>query len=62
MFDLLHRLNVERGQTYVIVTHEAAIARSCHRIVSMADGAIVREARGLGRSIPLADAIEETSA
>jgi putative ABC transport system ATP-binding protein len=62
ILDLLHRLNVERAQTYVIVTHEPAIARSCHRIVYMADGAIVREARGLGRSIPLADAVEETAA
>ncbi|MEK6976317.1 MAG: ABC transporter ATP-binding protein [Candidatus Thermoplasmatota archaeon] len=59
ILDLLHRLNVERGQTYVIVTHEAAIARSCHRIIHMADGAIQREAAGLGRSVPLADRLDQ---
>ena len=62
ILDLLHRLNVERGQTYVIVTHESAIARSCHRIVHMADGAIVRETAGLGRPVRLADRLEETAA
>jgi putative ABC transport system ATP-binding protein len=62
VLDLLHRLNVERGQTYVIVTHEPAIARSCHRIVYMADGAVQREVAGLGRSVRLADRIEEETA
>ena len=62
ILDLLHRLNQERGQTYVIVTHEPAIARSCHRIIHMADGAVQREAAGLGRSVRLADRMQETSA
>lgn len=55
ILDLLHRLNRERGQTYVIVTHEPAIARSCHRIVRMADGRIVGETRGLGAPVRLAE-------
>lgn len=54
ILDLLHRLNRERGQTYVIVSHDPAIARSCHRIVHMESGRITRVERGLGRSVPLA--------
>jgi putative ABC transport system ATP-binding protein len=40
---LMERLNRERGQTFVIVTHDAAIGRRCHRIVRMRDGEIVDE-------------------
>lgn len=61
ILDLLHRLNRERGQTYVIVTHEPAIARSCHRIIHMADGRVREETKGLGRSIRLADRMAQES-
>lgn len=61
ILDLLHRLNRERGQTYVIVTHEPAIARSCHRIIHMADGRVRKETKGLGRPIPLADRMAQES-
>ncbi|MEA3136409.1 MAG: putative transport system ATP-binding protein [Thermoplasmata archaeon] len=54
VLDLLHRLNRERGQTYVIVSHDPAIARSCHRIVHMESGRITRVEAGEGRSLPLA--------
>ena len=54
IIDLLHQLNKEHGQTYVIVTHDAAIARGCHRIVQMESGAIRSVERGEGRSLPLA--------
>ena len=40
---LMERLNKERGQTFVIVTHDPAIGRRCHRIVRMRDGEIVDE-------------------
>jgi putative ABC transport system ATP-binding protein len=52
--DLLHDLNRRLGQTYVIVTHEPAIARSCHRIVHMEDGRITKETPGEGKSLRLA--------
>jgi len=54
IIDLLHRLNREQGQTYVIVTHDPAIARGCHRIVHMESGVIRKVERGEGRSLPLA--------
>ncbi|MDA0366027.1 MAG: ABC transporter ATP-binding protein [Chloroflexi bacterium] len=40
---LMQDLNRERGHTYVIVTHDPAIAARCHRTIHMQDGAIVRE-------------------
>ena len=53
ILELMHRLNQELGQTYVIVTHDAHVARGCHRIIGMEDGRIVRESKGEGRAIPL---------
>lgn len=38
---LLWRLNEERGQTMVVVTHDARLARQAHRIVHLVDGRIV---------------------
>jgi putative ABC transport system ATP-binding protein len=52
--DLLHRLNREHGQTYVIVTHDPGIAKGCHRIVHMESGVIRSIERGQGRSLALA--------
>jgi putative ABC transport system ATP-binding protein len=53
ILDLLHELNRKRGQTYVIVTHDPAIARSCHRIVHMESGRITHVEAGLGRPVQL---------
>jgi predicted ABC-type transport system involved in lysophospholipase L1 biosynthesis ATPase subunit len=55
VLDLLHRLNRERGLTYVVVTHDPAIARSCHRIVHMESGRITHVERGEGRPLRLAE-------
>ena len=38
---LLRRLNVERGQTVVIVTHDPEVGESTDRIIRMRDGRIV---------------------
>ncbi|HLF16744.1 MAG TPA: ATP-binding cassette domain-containing protein, partial [Candidatus Thermoplasmatota archaeon] len=56
ILELLHRLNRDLGQTYVIVTHDAVVARGCHRIIQMEDGRIRGEAKGEGRVVPLAEA------
>ncbi len=56
VLDLLHDLNQRLGQTYVIVTHDPGIARSCHRIIHMESGRIVREEKGAGKSLNLATA------
>jgi len=38
--DLLVRLNREHGQTFVLVTHDAAVAVRAHRTIRMRDGLI----------------------
>ena len=43
VIDLLCRLNEEKSQTFVIVTHDLAVGRRTHRILRMADGQIVEE-------------------
>jgi putative ABC transport system ATP-binding protein len=40
---LMRRLNVERGLTFLIVTHDIGVGRSTDRIVRMVDGEIVGE-------------------
>lgn len=56
ILDLLWELNRKQGQTYVIVTHDEAIARSCHRIVHMESGRIRGIETGQGRPVRLAAA------
>ena len=43
VIDLLCRLNKEKLQTFVIVTHDLAVGRKTNRILRMADGQIVEE-------------------
>jgi ABC-type lipoprotein export system ATPase subunit len=42
---LMRRLNVERGLSFLIVTHDIAVGRSTDRIVRMLDGQVVEEQR-----------------
>lgn len=43
--DLLVGLNRDRGQTFVLVTHDASVARRAHRTIRMRDGSIESEER-----------------
>jgi putative ABC transport system ATP-binding protein len=43
IMDLICELNGRRGQTFVLVTHDAKIAARAHRIVYMVDGLVVDE-------------------
>jgi putative ABC transport system ATP-binding protein len=45
---LMEELNAEHGQTFVLVTHDAAIGKRCHRLVHMSDGEIVGQERNRG--------------
>jgi putative ABC transport system ATP-binding protein len=41
--ELIEQLNAEKGQTFVMVTHDEGIGRRCHRLVRMSDGLIISE-------------------
>jgi putative ABC transport system ATP-binding protein len=43
IIELMRRLNVERGLTFLIVTHDIAVGRKTDRIVRMLDGQVVEE-------------------
>ena len=43
--ELMRRLNVERGLTFLIVTHDIAVGRKTDRIVRMVDGEVRGEER-----------------
>jgi ABC-type lipoprotein export system ATPase subunit len=43
--DLMRRLNVERGLTFLIVTHDLSVGRKTDRIIRMLDGEVVEEQR-----------------
>jgi ABC-type lipoprotein export system ATPase subunit len=41
--DLMHEMNRRLGTTFIIVTHDPAVARRTERVLVMGDGCIVRE-------------------
>jgi putative ABC transport system ATP-binding protein len=43
--ELMRRLNVERGLTFLIVTHDISVGRKTDRIIRMLDGEVVEEQR-----------------
>jgi len=46
---LMKRLNEEKGQTFVVVTHDPAIAENADRILYLKDGLVQRVKEGRGR-------------
>lgn len=45
---LMQRLNKEKGQTFVVVTHDPSVAENADRILFLKDGLIQGEKRGFG--------------
>ncbi len=43
LMELLGELNASQGTTFLVVTHDLAVARQTNRVLVMADGVIVRE-------------------
>jgi len=46
---LMKRLNEEKGQSFVVVTHDPAIAETANRIIYLKDGLIQKVKEGRGR-------------
>jgi putative ABC transport system ATP-binding protein len=59
--DLMRRLNVERGLTFVIVTHDVGVGRKADRLVRMVDGEIVDEEQLFVPEVFAADALVPAS-
>jgi len=45
---LMRRLNKEKGQTFIVVTHDPSVAENADRILFLKDGLIQGEKRGVG--------------
>ena len=43
IIQMMHRLNLELGTTFIIVTHDPAVARQTDRIIELASGRIARQ-------------------
>ncbi|MBI4641429.1 MAG: lipoprotein-releasing system ATP-binding protein LolD, partial [Candidatus Tectomicrobia bacterium] len=43
IYELLRRLNEERGQTFIIVTHNAHLADQMDRVIRLVDGKVYQE-------------------
>ncbi len=44
VFALLRRIHVERGTSFIVVTHDPRLAARCDRLVELVDGQIARDA------------------
>ena len=47
---LMQRLNKEKGQTFIVVTHDPSVAENADRILFLKDGVIQGEKKGVGGS------------
>jgi ABC-type lipoprotein export system ATPase subunit len=56
--DLMRHLNVERGLTFLIVTHDISVGRKADRLVRMLDGEVVEDEY---LEVPHADAVAEAT-
>jgi putative ABC transport system ATP-binding protein len=43
IISLMEQLNEEKGQTFVLVTHDEGVGRRCDRLVRMSDGLIISQ-------------------
>ena len=54
---LMRRLNLERGLSFLIVTHDASVGERADRIVRMRDGRVVDDGTGAPRPDLLASSL-----
>jgi len=46
LMEIIRDLNVQQGQTFIIVTHDLLVAQACKRSIILRDGAVERELTG----------------
>ena len=51
VFEMMQRVNREEGTTFLIVTHNMALARRCHRIVEVVDGRVSQGSEAAQRRV-----------
>ena len=52
VLNLLRGLNRDKGQTFLIVTHDAEVGAACDRIIGMRDGRVVSDGHAAGTAAP----------
>lgn len=50
VMDIFHKLHKEQGKTIVLITHSPELAEETERIITLKDGLIVGERKGLGKA------------
>jgi lipoprotein-releasing system ATP-binding protein len=45
VFEMMRKVNLDQGTTFLVVTHNMSLARRCDRVVEVVDGRIVAAAR-----------------
>jgi lipoprotein-releasing system ATP-binding protein len=45
VFELMRRFNLERGTTFLIVTHNHDLAGQCDRVIELVDGRLTGDRR-----------------
>ena len=53
VMDLFHEMHQQYHKTVVLITHNAALAEECQRVLTLRDGRIVGERKGSGRRAAL---------
>jgi lipoprotein-releasing system ATP-binding protein len=54
VFDLMRSINREHATTFLIVTHNLAMAERCDRVIDVVDGRIARDGPSVGPGEPAA--------
>ncbi len=49
IMDLFHQLHREQGKTILLITHSPTLAQECERVITLSDGEIVGESKGVAR-------------
>lgn len=51
VMDIFHELNEKHGKTVVLITHSPELAEETQRILTLSDGLIVGERKGMGHAV-----------